>query len=174
MSGESSPVEWYRPGEITFTRKQIRDFILPNLFELREGLYPESHQGSCMTADRMHKDKADFEEACLIAGEIDARLELVGAGSQLLIDYYTVHRELGDEIKRRLMSRKWRLDVARMMRRINRMLYFISGRERPRLKYSEWRRQQKAESALKRSQRNHRYYERRKVRSFEVGVEAND
>ena len=163
-------VEWYRPGEIRFTRKQIRDFILPNLFELREGLYPESHSGSCVGADRMHNNKADFEEACLIAGEIDARLDLIGPGAQLLIDYYTVYRELDGGIKRSLVARKWRLDGIKMMRRINRMLYFISGRQRPRTTYSEWRRNQKAESALKRSQRNHRYYERRKclIRSADV------
>jgi len=159
----SEYTEWYRPGEIRFTRKQIRDFILPNLFELREGLYPESHGGSCVGADRMHKDKADFEEACLIAGEIDARLDLIGPGAQLLIDYYTVYRELDDGIKRSLVARKWRLDGVKMMRRINRMLYFISGRQRPRITYSEWCRNRKAESALKRSQRNHRYYERRKA-----------
>ena len=159
--------EWYRPGEITSTKKQIRDFILTNLFELREGLYPESHQGFCLGADRMRHNKADFEEACLIAGEIDARLDLIGGQSRLLIDYYTVHRELDGDIKKNAVARKWRLDVGRMMRRINRMLYFISGRERPRITYREWRRQQKAESAFKRSQRNHRYYERRKEK---VGV----
>ena len=70
------------------------------------------------------------------------------------------------DIKKNVVARKWHIDCIRMMGRINSMLYFISGRERPRISYQEWHNRQKAESAFKRSQRNHRYYQRRK----KVGV----
>lgn len=122
------------PGQITFTIPQIRDLLLPNLIELREGRFPNKTTTGYTSAEyrSFHvSNVAKFVPVCEIIGELEARIERIPIG-QLLIDKFTF---LFPE--KRLME-LYRLDKWTLPQQIGFMLQYCKGRKRKLKSWVDW------------------------------------
>lgn len=113
---------WFSPGEIRYTREQVL-FILENTEILKEGLWPPEPKETGYTDEGKHPVAchAPYEVACMIIGEVEARLKSCGEAGEALADE-AKYIELID-----CLSRPAR-----------RALNYVSGFRRRRQSYSRW------------------------------------
>lgn len=85
---KSGNLEWVSPGAVTFTREQVL-WLLPLLPDLIKGEYPpepiDSGYIDVPIGKRGLKCRAAFENPCLIAAELEMRLEKTGVDGKLLL-----------------------------------------------------------------------------------------
>ncbi len=124
---------WYSPGEIRFSKEQLRDFLLPNYEYLKQGLYPtqESCYGRAEFGSISIKTEAHFCEAIRIVAEIDARIASTPDG-EILLDRYTYH------LSYQSLSRKHRIDELYLDGFISWRLSYIAGWRRKMTTFQRW------------------------------------
>lgn len=119
---------WWSPSEIRFTRQQLKQFILPNLGELRRGYYPSAPSGH----SKHGKSKlAPFIIATDIAIEVDSRLKLI-PNHTLIEDYFI--RDMEDAE----ICNRYHLSIYSLHRELNKMISYLSGWKRKRVDYPSW------------------------------------
>lgn len=119
---------YWVPQQIVFNRKQVL-WLLPWLPSIREGGWPPDPRYTgytdALSVMKTRSHRAPWEEACLIATELDARIEACGQDGEMLHAYYC-H---GLELTR--IARLVKMDEGQVTRRINRALrYIASGPDR--------------------------------------------
>ena len=121
----------WQPWEIRFTREQV-EWLLPHLEEMRRGQYPSEGQdtGYYDVPIKHHPSgHAPFETPCMIAAELDMRIERCGSDGILLRWHYCEGKSL-DEISKG--AHRSRDDIER---RIARVMAYICGRHARRKTY---------------------------------------
>jgi len=122
-----------RPSDIIYSKAQIEDFILPNLFTLREGVWA----GEIEETDHYNHGApytATFVLAAEVAAEVDARLCKVPSKiSTMLIKVYTIGYTVGEHAKQTNQDEEW-LDRERRW-----AIRYISGNRRKLSDYSVWK-----------------------------------
>lgn len=119
---------FWQPHQIRFTKQQLKEFILPNLDELREGNYPVAQTGY----NRDHKSLiAPFIIAADIAIEIDDRLKQIP--KRTYIEQYYVK---GIDIYS--IAQREHISVYSLNRELNKMIMYLSGWKRKRIDYNHW------------------------------------
>ncbi|MFA5252744.1 MAG: hypothetical protein WC454_09205 [Phycisphaerae bacterium] len=127
-------MNWYAPNEIhgAGTVEQLRDFLLPNLDDLRNGTWPVDERQSGRPGG--HCNRAPFVTAADVAAEIDFRMSGIVDSIALTLRYtafpnWTYHA----------IARSLHYDEEGLMMEMELMLEFISGRKRKRNTYPEWK-----------------------------------
>lgn len=120
---------WWQPSEIRFTKQQLKQFILPNLEELREGHYPSAPGGR--STQHGQSKLAPFIVAIDIAAEIDSRLGSI-PNHALIEDYFS------QDIEEREICRRYHLSIYSFHRELNKMITYLSGWKRKRIDYPSW------------------------------------
>lgn len=127
---------WFSPGEINFSRQQLVTFLLPNLLDLRQGMWPRENRETGYDKETKSPNKnkrAPFEYACQIAAEIDARLALIGPQSAI-VELLAVY-----DAEPLQVARDYNMSEEKLYKEYRQMLNFISGWRRRRCQYSEWK-----------------------------------
>jgi hypothetical protein len=120
---------WWQPSEIRFTRQQLKQFILPNLEELREGHYPSAPAGR--STKHSQSKLAPFVIAADIAAEVDSRLKLIP--NHTFIDEYFMR-----DIDEREICIRHQISMYSFHRELNKMVSYLSGWKRKRIDYPSW------------------------------------
>lgn len=86
---EANRVVWISAGSLRYDAEH-NEWLLPYLFDLREGKYPLSHKETGYTGGSRTglRTTAPFEKAVLVAAELDRRLERTGQDRSLVEMYY--------------------------------------------------------------------------------------
>lgn len=132
---------WYSPGVIKFTRLQML-WLIKNLVDLRGGRWTPNPEGSHsidMPLIRKGKrGKSPSKDPCLIAAEVEIRLERCG------IDGLILEATVGWGKSDQSLSKYLGMPVWSVKKRAKRALRYISsGEERERMSYREFKGQKK-------------------------------
>jgi len=152
---------WIAPKDINFSVPQLVYFLLPCLYEFREGFYPNEPDeyrtfvdGAWVNkkastyegANSNHSDIAPFITAAETAAELDSRLSQiyttlpgkvdgsVGVSGEALIMCYT------DGIDEYVLADRLNIEAQSLIIELSKMLQFVSGYKRKRIEYEQWRR----------------------------------
>lgn len=124
--------DWYSYGEIRFTQPQI-EWGIKNLVLLKVDQWPACPEGNAeRTGHSALRTEANFVKPAIIAGEIEARLEMVGRDGDLCMLCY--HSGIEEYKIARMMN--W--DVQEVGRRIDRAMSYMSGWHRRKISYREF------------------------------------
>ena len=126
--------EWYEPKDLRFTKRQVREFILPWLPLFRSGDWPDQPSGYSDSQGRKVRTSGPFTTPVEVAIEMDSRLDLCRHEGHLLIRYYTYGHKLENIAQSLRRSEQW------TERRLGSLLRFVSGWKRARVTYQEWTR----------------------------------
>lgn len=86
--------------------------------------------------------RAPFEEACLLAAEIHARVCVCGLDGMLVEECYGMNAKPARTLEE--ISHDRHIIITDVWRRINRVMWFCVGRRRRHISYQEWCRQTKS------------------------------
>lgn len=120
---------WWQPSQIRFTKQQLREFILPNLNELREGSYPVAPTGYTKKANRFRL--APFIIAADIAIEVDERLKQIPM-RRYIEKYFIEDQDVYS------IAQHEHISVYSLNRALNKMITYLSGYKRKRIDYPSW------------------------------------
>ncbi|MBE3145442.1 MAG: hypothetical protein IMZ61_16195 [Planctomycetes bacterium] len=128
--------EWYPPGEIIPTVFQLTSFVLPNLDDLRLGTWPvdPTPTGYIDNGKGTKNSRAPFENAIMLAAEIDERLSKIVDSVALTLFYTAQPPWTIQDIARSLHYREDDLGWEMSM-----MLRFIAGIRRKTDNYPTWK-----------------------------------
>jgi hypothetical protein len=100
---------WVAPGAVRYDREDI-DFLLPWLFEMREGAYPAEPESGYVGGGKRAgiSSHAFYEAACQVAAEIDNRLARVGMDRYLVEEFYC-HNLTEEDLAIRLFMPTWEI-----------------------------------------------------------------
>ena len=139
-----SEKEWYSPAEIIPTVYQLETFILPNLDDLRIGVWPTDSRETGYQDDGRSSNKsskASFVDAAELAAEIDDRMSGV-VDSIALVLHYTAEWPV-EKIAANLHYNE--LDLWQEMRL---MLKYVAGRNRKLQTYPQWKADKRRRNAI--------------------------
>ena len=132
--------EYYKPGEIRYSRQQI-EWLIPYLPFLRSGSYPrdpaESGYTEASISKRQIKAKAGFITGAEIAAELDWRISQCGIDGLFLEMSYSQPDDKMFVIQH--IATALRVEVSQIERDIHRALNYISGFRRRTRTYSQWK-----------------------------------
>ncbi len=115
---------WYSYAEISFTREQVLNFLLPHRAELKSGLWPARPSGGYTDGGGPgRRQHSPFEAAALIIAEVETRLAATGEAGEALLG--EVEAGIADAM---LLSPPAR-----------RALDYISGWKRRKISYALWK-----------------------------------
>ncbi len=117
---------------VTYSKRQLQKFILPFIYALREGEWPFASQEIASGIQFSPSYHAKYEFSCMIAGEVDARIEMIGYKGKILYDYYTEHCEIVE------ICQLWSMPEWIIRKDLRRMIDFIKGFTRSRVDYQTW------------------------------------
>jgi hypothetical protein len=127
------------PRDITFSREQMENFLLPNLYMLRQGEWPPEevetgYSGIDASAiQRKHGSTAYFTIACGIAAELGARLNKCGKYDRII---YRLNCESGGSQDK--LAREFKLHPDEFNILWDKLLIYISGWKRKRVTFKRW------------------------------------
>ena len=127
--------EWYAPSEIIPTVYQLETFILPNLDDLRIGVWPEDYRETGYQDDGRRSNviaRAAFVDAAELSAEIDDRMSVI-VDSIALILYYTARWPV------ERIAQSLHYDELDLWREMKLMLKYIAGRNRKKQTYPQWK-----------------------------------
>lgn len=129
--------EYYKFNELKFDSRCML-WLIRHLATLKEGRYPPDPVGSSSYVDtglgkRTVRSRAPFENAELIAGEVEARLERCGLDG-LILKALTLWEETPEYLAKCLGKPVWSIIERRAS-----ALKYISGWRRKRSDYKTWR-----------------------------------
>ena len=123
---EKGQLIWVSPGAVVFDIEDV-EFLLPWLFEMREGVYPPEPSGGYVESRRPGVGhRAPYETAAQVAAEIDSRLARTGLDLYLVEDSYC-HGATDEELARKLQMPPWEI-----RRRIRSAVSYIASGPCPR------------------------------------------
>jgi hypothetical protein len=138
---------WFSPREIIFSKKQLTEFILPELNNLREGCYPSepdeyiTYKGntqmvmkrSSYQGNRGKKilPMAHFVAAAEIAAEVDSRLKEIPKW-WWVTSFYT------DGFTLEEIAKFNKTTLEQIERELRRMVAYLAGWKRKRVDYNYW------------------------------------
>ena len=138
--------EYYKFNELTFDARQML-WLIRHLPTLKEGHWPPDPVGSGGYTDRQGKRpvkrRAPFENAALIAGEVEARLEMCGLDG-LILKAIVLWEETPEYLAKCLKMPEWVI-----LERKAAALRYISGWRRKQSTYREFLGHRRASSKLK-------------------------
>ncbi len=141
---------WIPPNKVVYSRLQMILFLLPNLFELREGEYPsEPDEYYCVLPQlgEVYRKRSNYEEprikkkksnkapfiiAAEIAAEVDKRLSMTPCGHWLIAHYTDGYGV--DQI-----AATSRLSPTTIENEIKTTLKYVSGWKRKRLSFNDYK-----------------------------------
>jgi hypothetical protein len=128
---ENGKPVWYAPHEIRYSVEQVK-WLISILPSLREGNWPpdprETGYNDRSFTTRQWQRHAPFETACMIAGEVDARLKACGWDGLLVKSVYC----WGEDYQSLGISEE------ELYRRCGRCLEYVSGWKRKNMSYKQW------------------------------------
>ncbi len=126
--------EWYRPGEVIPTVYQLEHFVLPNLDELRLGVWPTDPRptGYIDTGKSQRNLKAYFIDPGELAAEVDKRMSRIVDSIALVLHYTT-------EWPMPKIAQYLHYDELELWREMRLMLKFVAGYKRKRDSYPTWK-----------------------------------
>jgi hypothetical protein len=126
--------QWWAPAEIRYTTDQVK-WLVSILPSLREGHWPpnprETGYVDRSIISKQWQRHAPFEMACMIAGELDARLKACGKDGLLVRAVYCWGEDY-QSLGMRDEELSWRC---------GRCLAYISGVKRKTTQYLQWAKQ---------------------------------
>jgi hypothetical protein len=132
--------KWLAPRDITFSKDQMVDFLLPNLSMLRHGEWPpeEVETGySGIDAEAIRRkhsaSTAYFTLACGIAAEVGARLNKCGKYDRII---YVLNCEIGGNPEK--LAREFNMHIDDFNILWDKLLIYISGWKRKRMTFKRW------------------------------------
>lgn len=119
--------------KLGYSRQDI-DFILDHYNELRGGEWPDIDHAESGNRRPGISCRAKFEDPCLVAGEIAARVKLCGLDGMLVAQRYGM--DTGRVLSVIIIEKTWHIELYEVERRINRVKWFCVG---SRQKEGAWR-----------------------------------
>ena len=84
---EKGVLVWVNPNVVWYDLEQV-EWLLPQLPDMREGLYPLEPSGGYVDVQQRITERASFEIVCQVAAEIDIRLARTGLDRYLVEERY--------------------------------------------------------------------------------------
>ncbi len=114
---------------IFYSREDV-DLILEHYNDLRSGIWTQEQHIDFEVRKPGTSRRANFEDACLIAGEIAARVKLCGQDGMLVEECYGM--VTGIPMTEGQIEKARHIPLYEIERRINRVKWFCVGRKRKR------------------------------------------
>ena len=131
----------YVPRDIINNLAQVI-WILENIHTLKSGVWPESVPSGELTM-MSHSSHASFENACLVAAEIEIRVQRCGLDGYLVGDKYALGQRMTEEdrMTEEQIARKRHMYVSKVHNIIKSVLdYCASGHKQRIESYQEFKR----------------------------------
>lgn len=112
------------------------EWILENIHTLRRGEWPDSIPSGYTALPGGHSQRAPFENPCLLAAEVSIRISRCG------MDGYLVEEKYYNGLSEDEIARKRHLPINRIIRTINKVVWYVSSGRVPRWKDTRWRKGQ--------------------------------
>lgn len=143
MSNQSNRIdyiekEWYAPFEIIPTVFQLREFLLPNLNDLRGGTYPTDPQQSGRPGyNPVFRPNARFVSPVEVAAEVDKRLDRLPVYSAALELWYADNWQYNSTIDE--LARKFHCGGEWLLAEMKWMLRYMAGKRIKIDSYIDWK-----------------------------------
>jgi hypothetical protein len=113
--------------KIGYSREDI-DFILDHFQELQHGEWPDTDHVESGNRRPGISHRAKFEDPCIVAGEIAARVKLCGQDGLLVELRYAMNG--GVQVLEAVVAEKYHMPLYEVCRKINRVKWFCVGKRR--------------------------------------------
>ncbi len=112
-------------------------WVLHHYQELRSGFNPDGQPVDSVIRSKTVSHRAPYENCCLMAGEVAARIKLCGLDGYLVEDRYGMNDGVKHEVCE--IARMRHLPVKLVSKRIHWVIHFCEGEGRHAMNYQDWK-----------------------------------